>query len=177
MRSTTGSVAADFSLLHLPRKVPPSDTKAYLRSAIAWHFGEDTGSPYWLRTAKKLDFDPPTGITTFSDLRLFPNLVDELRSVPVEDLNPRATSHRRRCPRYSNQVAPLGRPNGRFNCRTGLSKLCTGKLRTSPQAGSSQVVDCSASCRAGRTESATSRVWSPSSWDRSITPSTWIRAG
>jgi hypothetical protein len=80
---------ADFSLLHLPRKARPSDTEAYLRSAIAWHFGEDTGSPYWLRTAKELDFDPLTGITTFSDLRLFPNLVDELRSVPVEDLIPR----------------------------------------------------------------------------------------
>ena len=79
----------DLSLLHLPRKMPPSDSEAYLRAAIAWHFDQGTGSPYWLRTAKNLDFNPLTDITTFNDLRLFPNLVDELRSVPVEDLIPR----------------------------------------------------------------------------------------
>jgi hypothetical protein len=79
----------DYSLLDLPRKVPPRDPEAYLRAAIAWHFGKDTGCPYWLRTAKNLDFNPLTDITTFTDLRLFPNLVDELRSTPVEDLIPR----------------------------------------------------------------------------------------
>lgn len=79
----------DFSLLDLPRKTPPRDSDAYLRSAIAWHFGVDTGSPYWLRTAKDLDFNPLTDVTAFSDLRLFPNLLDELRSVPAEDLIPR----------------------------------------------------------------------------------------
>ena len=79
----------DLSLLDVPQKVPPRDSEAYLRAAIAWHFGEDTGSPFWLRTAKNLDFDPLVDITTFTDLRLFPNLVDELRSVPVEDLIPR----------------------------------------------------------------------------------------
>ena len=101
---------ADFSLLHLPRKVPPSDTEAYLRSAIAWHFGEDTGSPYWLRTAKKLDFDPLTGITTFSDLRLFPNLVDELRSVPVEDLIPRGYESPPPLPRIFESGGTTGAP-------------------------------------------------------------------
>lgn len=79
----------DFSLLDLPRKVPPADSQAYLRAAIAWHFGGETGSPFWLRTAKNLDFEPLVDINTFTDLRLFPNLVDELRSVPVEDLIPR----------------------------------------------------------------------------------------
>ena len=64
----------DLSLLHLPRKMPPSDSEAYLRAAIAWHFDQGTGSPYWLRTAKNLDFNPLTDITTFNDLRLFPNL-------------------------------------------------------------------------------------------------------
>ena len=64
----------DFSLLDLPRKTPRRDSDAYLRAAIAWHFGADTGSPYWLRTAKDLDFDPLTDVSTFTDLRLFPNL-------------------------------------------------------------------------------------------------------
>ncbi len=79
----------DFSLLDVPRSAPVDDPEAYLRAAIAWHFGEDTGSAFWLRTAKTLDFDPLTDIRTFADLRLFPNLVNELREMPVEDLIPR----------------------------------------------------------------------------------------
>ena len=79
----------DFSLLDVPRSVPIEDPEAYLRAAIAWHFGEDTGSAFWLRTAKALAFNPLTDINTFTDLRLFPNLVNELRGVPVEDLIPR----------------------------------------------------------------------------------------
>ena len=79
----------DFSILDVPRSVPVTDSEAYLRAAIAWHFGEETGSAFWLRTARTLDFDPLTDITTFTDLRLFPNLLSELRTVPVEDLIPR----------------------------------------------------------------------------------------
>jgi phenylacetate-coenzyme A ligase PaaK-like adenylate-forming protein len=80
---------ADFSLLDVPRVCVPEDADAYLRAAMAWHFGEDTGSPFWLRTARSLAFDPLTDVNTYSDLRRFPNLVDELRCVPVEDLIPR----------------------------------------------------------------------------------------
>lgn len=80
---------ADFSLLDVPRTTPVGDADAFLNAAIEWHFGADTGSPYWLRTAKNLDFDPLTDITTFDDLRLFPNLVNELRAAPVADLIPR----------------------------------------------------------------------------------------
>jgi phenylacetate-coenzyme A ligase PaaK-like adenylate-forming protein len=79
----------DFSLLDVPRSVPIDDPEAYLRAAMAWHFGEDTGSPFWLCTAQTLNFNPLTDIQTFPDLRLFPNLLSELRSVPVEDLIPR----------------------------------------------------------------------------------------
>lgn len=79
----------DFSLLDVPRSEPIEDPEAYLRAAIAWHFGEDTGSAFWLRAVATLDFDPRTDVKTFADLRLFPNLVNELRSVPVEDLIPR----------------------------------------------------------------------------------------
>ena len=79
----------DFSLLDVPRSVPVDDPEAYLRAAMAWHFGADTGSPFWLRIAETLDFDPVSDVKTFTDLRLFPNLVNELRNVPVEDLIPR----------------------------------------------------------------------------------------
>ncbi len=80
---------AENSLLHVPREQPVADPNAYLRAAIAWHFGEDTGSEFWLRTAGNLDFDPLTDITTFDDLGKFPNLLSELRNAPVDDLIPR----------------------------------------------------------------------------------------
>jgi phenylacetate-coenzyme A ligase PaaK-like adenylate-forming protein len=79
----------DYTLLDVPRDAPPPDPDAYLRTAIAWHFGPVTGSPFWLRAAGTLNFDPVTAVQTFADLRRFPNLVDQLRSVPVEDLIPR----------------------------------------------------------------------------------------
>jgi phenylacetate-coenzyme A ligase PaaK-like adenylate-forming protein len=79
----------DISLLDVPRTAPVEDPEAYLRAAIAWHFGEDTGSPFWLRTARTLNFDPLTDVKTFADLRLFPNLVNELRGVAVQELIPR----------------------------------------------------------------------------------------
>jgi phenylacetate-coenzyme A ligase PaaK-like adenylate-forming protein len=79
----------DYSLLDVPRGQPVDDPVAFLRSAVAWHFGEDTGCAFWLRAAKNLDFDPLTDIHTFDDLRRFPNLLGELRDAPVEDLIPR----------------------------------------------------------------------------------------
>ena len=79
----------DFSLLDVPREQPVGDPAAFLRAAVAWHFGEDTGSPFWLRTAETLRFNPLTDIETFDDLRDFPNLLGELRSASVEDLIPR----------------------------------------------------------------------------------------
>ncbi len=84
----------DFSLLDVPRSVPIEDPEAFLRAALAWHFGEDTGSPFWLRIAQSLDFNPLTEVNTFADLRLFPSLVNELRGVPVEDLIPRGYKSR-----------------------------------------------------------------------------------
>ena len=79
----------DLSLLDVPREQPVGDPVAFLRAAIAWHFGKDTGSAFWLRAAQSLDFNPLTDIETFDDLRMFPNLLSELRNAPVEDLIPR----------------------------------------------------------------------------------------
>jgi phenylacetate-coenzyme A ligase PaaK-like adenylate-forming protein len=79
----------DFSLLDVPRAEPVDDPEAYLRAAIAWHFGEQTGSAFWLRAARTLQFNPLTDVNTFADLRLFPYLLTELRTEPVEDLIPR----------------------------------------------------------------------------------------
>jgi hypothetical protein len=79
----------DFSLLDVPRAEPVDDPEAFLRAAIAWHFGQETGSAFWLRAARHLYFDPVTDVRTFADLRLFPNLLSQLRTEPVENLIPR----------------------------------------------------------------------------------------
>jgi len=100
----------DLTLLDVPRDAPPEDADAYLRAAMAWHFGEDTGSPFWLRTARELDFDPLTEVHTYTDLRRFPNLVDELRSVPVEDLIPRGYGTPAPIPRIFESGGTTGAP-------------------------------------------------------------------
>lgn len=79
---------ASHSLLDLPlgARVDPQE---FIRAAMEWHFNPDTGSAYWLKRAKSLNFDPRKDIKSVGDLALFPNIVDELRDVRVEDLIPR----------------------------------------------------------------------------------------
>jgi phenylacetate-coenzyme A ligase PaaK-like adenylate-forming protein len=100
----------EFSLLDIPRESSPADADAYLRTAIEWHFGTETGSPFWLRVAKDLDFHPPSDVHTYADLRLFPNLVDELRTVPVEDLIPRGYGSPLPVPRVYESGGTTGAP-------------------------------------------------------------------
>ena len=132
-----GMADIDFSLLDVPRSAPVDDAEAYLRSAIAWHFGEDTGCTFWLRAARTLNFNPLTDVNTFADLRLFPNLLNELRYVPIEELIPRgyvSADHRRRFRRYSSPAAPRVRRKGLCSCQIGSRKSSNGKPRTSPTA-------------------------------------------
>jgi phenylacetate-coenzyme A ligase PaaK-like adenylate-forming protein len=98
-----------FSVLEVPRETPP-DPQEYLQAPIAWHFGEDTGSPFWLRAASRLDFDPIRDVRTHDDLRLFPNLVDQLRDVPVEDLIPRGYPDPLPIPRIFESGGTTGPP-------------------------------------------------------------------
>ncbi|MFB6618658.1 AMP-binding protein [Streptomyces sp. NPDC056367] len=60
----------------------------FVREMMQWHFSPETGSPFWLKRAQTLDFDPLTDVRDFEDLGLFPNVVDELRDVAVRDLIP-----------------------------------------------------------------------------------------
>jgi phenylacetate-coenzyme A ligase PaaK-like adenylate-forming protein len=99
----------DFSLLDVPRDSMP-DPLGYLRAIISWHFGADTGSPFWLRAARTLDFDPVTEVNTFADLRRFPNLVDQLRDVPVEDLIPAGYGSPAPIPRIFESGGTTGAP-------------------------------------------------------------------
>jgi phenylacetate-coenzyme A ligase PaaK-like adenylate-forming protein len=102
--------AADFSILDVPRGTAPEDADAYLQAAIAWHFGPDTGSPFWLRIAEHLDFDPLADVRTLADLTRFPNVSDELRSVAVEDLIPRGYGTPAPVPRIYESGGTTGAP-------------------------------------------------------------------
>ena len=58
---------------------------AHVRDTMRWHFSPETGSPFWLEFAKKLDFDPRRDVRSFDDLRRFPAFEDDwLRGGPVE---------------------------------------------------------------------------------------------
>lgn len=67
------------------------DLDAHVRAIVAWHFDPDTGSPYWLRRAASLGFDPVVEIHTADDLRKFPAVADEWRDVPARDLIPKGS--------------------------------------------------------------------------------------
>jgi phenylacetate-coenzyme A ligase PaaK-like adenylate-forming protein len=64
------------------------DPDEFVQAAMQWHFSPETGSPYWLKRAGSLDFDPRQDVKSFADLTLFPNVANELRDVPVRDLIP-----------------------------------------------------------------------------------------
>ncbi|MFL6056609.1 MAG: AMP-binding protein [Actinoallomurus sp.] len=76
------------NILDLPLDARP-DPDEFVRAAMEWHFNPETGSAYWLRRAKTLGFDPRTDVKGFEDLARFPNIINELRDVRVEDLIPR----------------------------------------------------------------------------------------
>jgi phenylacetate-coenzyme A ligase PaaK-like adenylate-forming protein len=65
------------------------DPDEFVRAAMEWHFSPDTGSPFWLRKATSLPFDPRADIKGLDDLARFPNVADELRDVRGQDLIPR----------------------------------------------------------------------------------------
>jgi phenylacetate-coenzyme A ligase PaaK-like adenylate-forming protein len=57
---------------------------AHVREIVQWHFDPQTGCPFWLDYARKLDFDPRKDVNSFQDLRKFPPFEDEwLRGGPV----------------------------------------------------------------------------------------------
>ena len=84
------------SILDLPLGVR-LDPDEFVRAAMEWHFSVETGSAYWLQRAKTLAFDPRADVKSVEDLALFPNIIDELRDVRVEDLIPRGYGRRRLC--------------------------------------------------------------------------------
>ncbi|WP_258348210.1 long-chain fatty acid--CoA ligase [Saccharopolyspora gregorii] len=70
------------------------DEEAFLSAAMDWHFSPETGSPFWLDRAPSLGFDPRRDVRRHADLARFPNVVNELRGVPIRDLVPRGYGDR-----------------------------------------------------------------------------------
>jgi phenylacetate-coenzyme A ligase PaaK-like adenylate-forming protein len=68
-----------------PKQQAREALDAHVRDTMQWHFSPETGSPFWLGFAKKLDFDPRRDVRSFDDLRRFPPFEDDwLRGGPVE---------------------------------------------------------------------------------------------
>ena len=76
------------SLLELSFGSMP-DPDEFIQAAMAWHFGPETGSPFWIKRAKSLNFNPRTDVKTHADLALFPNVTDEMRDIELSELIPR----------------------------------------------------------------------------------------
>jgi phenylacetate-coenzyme A ligase PaaK-like adenylate-forming protein len=70
--------------LSINAKAAKERLDAHVREIVEWHFNPETGCPFWLDFAAKLDWDPRREIGCFEDLRKFPPFQDEwLRGGPV----------------------------------------------------------------------------------------------
>lgn len=68
---------------------------AWTREMVAWHFNPETGCPFWLDYAAKLDWDPRAEIRGYDDLDRFGFFQDEwLRGGPVRRWVPKAYAGR-----------------------------------------------------------------------------------
>ena len=68
---------------------------AHVREIIEWHFSPETGCPFWLEFASKLQWSPTREISCFGDLRKFPPFEDEwLRGGPVRRWVPKGLAGR-----------------------------------------------------------------------------------
>ena len=88
---------------------------AWVREVVAWHFDPETGCPFWLDYAKKLEWDPRREIACFADLKRLGAFEDEwLRGGPVERWVPRGLAGK---PVYVFETGgTTGIPKTRVNC-------------------------------------------------------------
>ena len=87
---------------------------AHTREIVAWHFDPQTGCPFWLDYASKLDWDPRKEIHCYDELDRFPPFQDEwLRGGPVRRWVPKAYEGR---PIYTFETGgSTGVPKSRIN--------------------------------------------------------------
>jgi phenylacetate-coenzyme A ligase PaaK-like adenylate-forming protein len=63
----------------------------HVREIVHWHFDPQTGCPFWLDFADRLDFDPRKDVGGFDDLKQFPPFEDDwLRGGPISRWVPKA---------------------------------------------------------------------------------------
>ncbi|MBO0723082.1 MAG: hypothetical protein J2P41_19820, partial [Blastocatellia bacterium] len=64
---------------------------AHVREIVEWHFNPETGAPFWLEFARKIDWDPRKEIAVYEDLDKFGFFQDDwLRGGPVDRWIPKA---------------------------------------------------------------------------------------
>jgi phenylacetate-coenzyme A ligase PaaK-like adenylate-forming protein len=87
---------------------------AHVREMVAWHFNPETGTPFWLERAGKLDFDPRKEVRGHADLKKFGLFEDEwLRGGPVRRWVPRGLADK---PVYVFETGgTTGIPKSRIN--------------------------------------------------------------
>ncbi len=87
---------------------------AWVREIVQWHFNPETGTPFWLDHAARLDWDPRREIRGYDDLDRFGSFQDEwLRGGPVRRWVPRAYADR---PVYIFETGgSTGVPKSRIN--------------------------------------------------------------
>jgi phenylacetate-coenzyme A ligase PaaK-like adenylate-forming protein len=87
---------------------------AWTREMIQWHFDPETGCPFWLDYAQKLDWDPRKEVKSYQDLDRFGGFQDEwLRGGPVRRWVPKAYANR---PVYTFETGgSTGVPKSRIN--------------------------------------------------------------
>jgi phenylacetate-coenzyme A ligase PaaK-like adenylate-forming protein len=89
---------------------------AHVREIVQWHFNPETGCPFWLEFAGKLDFDPRKEIGGYDDLKILGHFQDEwLRGGPVRRWVPKAYAND---PIYVFETGgSTGVPKSRINIR------------------------------------------------------------
>jgi hypothetical protein len=96
------------------KPVSKDQLDAHVRAIVQWHFNPDTGTPFWLDVASRLDWDPRSEITSYADLDRFGFFQDEwLRGGPVRRWVPKAYADR---PVYTFETGgSTGVPKSRIN--------------------------------------------------------------
>ncbi len=87
---------------------------AHVREIVQWHFNPETGTPFWLDFATKLNWDPRKDVRTYEDLDRFGFFEDEwLRGGPVRRWVPKAYANK---PIYTFETGgSTGVPKSRIN--------------------------------------------------------------
>ena len=87
---------------------------SWVREIVEWHFNPETGCPFWLEYAEKLEWDPRREIRGYDDLDKFGGFQDEwLRGGPVRRWVPKAYADR---PVYTFETGgSTGVPKSRIN--------------------------------------------------------------